>query len=339
MSFFRKRIFQFLISIVSLVALIYLTDINQVKSAVKDADYLYLILGFIIMTFDRILMGVKWNVLLRAKNIVISWWEAVRIYYTSSFFGFFLPATIGGDVLRVFYTSKKKFSKTDITASIITERILGFTALFIFSLAGAFLFFGSINNNDFNVNKLLLVLTSFTVFGISIFILSFTEKSYKLLEKFLNLVKNKKFLHKIVSILKKFLVSYQSYKKQKTALLFFLLLTFLEIFTGIVFDYAIALGFTRDVSFSYFVAFVPIMMALVRIPISVDGFGINEGGFVYFLSLVGISKGQSLSIGLIGHIIAIIAIIPGGIFYALNKGYTDRLVKSIETEEEQNVSI
>ncbi len=54
----------------------------------------------------------------------------------------------------------------------------------------------------------------------------------------------------------------------------------------------------------------------MRLPISLDGFGIREGAYVYFPGLVGISKTIAFSVGFINHIVSIIGILPGGIFYA-----------------------
>ena len=66
-------------------------------------------------------------------------------------------------------------------------------------------------------------------------------------------------------------------------------------------------------------AFIPINLILIRLPISLDGFGINEGTYVYFLSAIGISEALGFSLGLINHFITILAIIPGGIFWAIFK--------------------
>ena len=71
------------------------------------------------------------------------------------------------------------------------------------------------------------------------------------------------------------------------------------------------------------------MMLLVRIPISLNGFGINEGGSTFFLAFVGIPKAIGFSIGLVDHFVNIIGLIPGALFYIFEKD-----VKEISQEKE-----
>ncbi len=73
------------------------------------------------------------------------------------------------------------------------------------------------------------------------------------------------------------------------------------------------------------------MMVLVRIPISFGGLGIVEGGAIYFLGLVGVSKALGFSLGIINDFIVIIGLIPGVIFCALNR--SEAKINSEELKE------
>jgi len=112
-----KRMIQLVVSVILLGVLIQWIDLGQVKNALASADLFYLILALIVTTLNRILMPIKWNLLLRAKEIRVSWYEVTKIYYTSNFFGVFLPPTIGSDSVRAYLTAKKGPNFTDVISS------------------------------------------------------------------------------------------------------------------------------------------------------------------------------------------------------------------------------
>ena len=85
--------------------------------------------------------------------------------------------------------------------------------------------------------------------------------------------------------------------------------------------YVIALALGVSVPIAYFFVLVPIVLVLIRLPISFDGFGLQEGAFVFFLSLVGISEGVAFSVGLTNHLVFLLGILPGGIMYSMSRKF------------------
>jgi hypothetical protein len=53
-------------------------------------------------------------------------------------------------------------------------------------------------------------------------------------------------------------------------------------------------------------------------PVSFDGFGINEALFIWFLALFGVAHEQGFLIGLINHLLFIAGVLPGGLFYVFS---------------------
>jgi len=88
------------------------------------------------------------------------------------------------------------------------------------------------------------------------------------------------------------------YRKRRLIGLLFFLLTCIEVSLPVIRGYLVATALSLNVSLAYFFAFVPIILLMIRLPISIDGFGLQEGGFVYFLSFVGISATLGFSVGI-----------------------------------------
>jgi uncharacterized protein (TIRG00374 family) len=328
-----KQYFQAMVSVVLLTVIFGWIDTSQVNIALKNVNYWFLVLALIIFTADRILMAFKWNLLLNVKGIKISLYNATRIYYISNFMGLVLPATVGADVVKTHLVAKKKFSIADVIASILVERLLGFLGLFLYGLVAVFLFINTLNESRVNFHEIILVLVCLTVLGVGSLIVSFNETAIRLVINGLKFVQNKRFWNRLSSKIQKLLLSYQSYKNEKFILLVFFLLTLVEIFAGIFINFFIASALNLHVPLSYFVAYIPIMMVIVRLPISFGGLGIREGGAIYFLGLVGVSQASAFSLGVIDNLLGLVGLIPGSIFYALDR--SEAKIESAELEEEK----
>jgi len=317
-----KKYFQLLVSIILLIIIISWVDFSQVINALKNVNYLFLILALIVFTIDRIIMAVKWNLLLKVKKIKISLYDVIKIYYISNFVGFILPTTVGTDLVKTHLIVKRKFSLSDVIASILVERLFGFLGLFVYGLTAIFLLLGKLSYLHIDLRGIILILTVLSFLGILGIVLSFNDKSVSFFIKLLKLSEKKKFWNRISPKIQKLILSYQSYKKRKIVLLSFFALTLVEIFAGIFINFLIANGLDLSVPITYFMAYIPIMMLLIRIPISFGGLGISEGGAIYFLGLVGVPKALGFSLGIINNFISIIGLIPGAIFYAFNRSET-----------------
>jgi uncharacterized membrane protein YbhN (UPF0104 family) len=80
----------------------------------------------------------------------------------------------------------------------------------------------------------------------------------------------------------------------------------------------------------YFAAF-PLVAIPTILPISFNGIGIREGGFIYFLGLKGISAEKALTLSLSVFAIHVAAGLLGGIAYSFGfhkkplKDYTEKI--------------
>ena len=66
--------------------------------------------------------------------------------------------------------------------------------------------------------------------------------------------------------------------------------------------------------------FHPAVSVITAIPISVAGLGIREGGYVFFLGLIGIREPAALAFGLVWFTIMALGALPGGLLLLVRKG-------------------
>jgi len=313
-----KRILQVLLSITLLGILVYWINLDHLVQIVLQANVFLLVLALVVTTFNRILMPVKWNLLLRVKQIHLSWYEVTKIYYMSTFLGIFLPPTIGVDAVKTYQVSKRGGPISEVVSSILIERLLGMIALSIFAVIGATIFVTRWSHIDFAMNGLLPILVILAIVGSSVFVMSLSQRFSGMVLRFIKQYEHTKYVSKLSKKCEGLYNSYQLYSRNKGTLVVFFVLTCLENVLPIIRPYIIAIAFDVYVPFLYLCAIVPLELILIRLPISFEGFGIREGIFVYFLGLIGFSADMAFSIGLTNHLIFLIAVLPGLLFYVLD---------------------
>lgn len=319
LGFIKKHMtwIRLVLSIALIAVLFFTLDRDEILEIGSRASIPMLLAAFAFAFGDRILMAYKWNILLRAKNIRVSTVSVTGIYLTSTFLGIFLPATVGADALRGFAISRRGHSGADVISSIVVERIVGLLALLVFVIIGFFLSVWLIGQEFLD--------NIWSVVGLVAFVLAFVgglvvlSMNRKLIHGILSLVTRKKAgdtESRITRKINDIYDSYRDYQDRPGVLVTFLLLSFLENMFPILWTYFLAQAFGIDIPLPFYFVLVPIILVLVRIPISLDGFGVQEGGFVYILSLIGIVSSEAFLLGASSHLLAIISVLPGGVLYA-----------------------
>ena len=301
-----------------LLFLLSTVDLQQTITALQHSNGYFLLVALVVALVDRVLMAYKWNILLKAKGIRIPLLNLTATYIKTTFLGLFLPATVGGDALRAYAVSKQGVSGNDVVSSIVVERALGFIALFIFVLVSMilsiFVFGQTFFAGMWNLFWIFLLLLVVSTVGI---IVSLNDKFLRRLLKVLEArnihVQNYRLVAKLGEVYR----SYTNYRHNRSQLGGFLVLSLLENLFPLVWTYFLSLAFNIEVPLLYFFILIPIVLVLVRLPISLDGFGIQEGTFVYFLGLIGVDGSQAFLLGFVSHLLAILSVLPGGLLYAL----------------------
>lgn len=290
----------------------------------SSADYFHVLeemaitvlLGaYLVATVDRFLMAWKWNYLLRVLTKPLEFIIAMQIYCSSQLLGFFLPSTLGADAIRIVCTSAENRQATEVTASVIIERVFGVLASLVvcfFSMMAA----GFHLRQDVSFLTALTVVCCLTVMCVGILSVSMNQRLYSLLhEQILPRFRMKK----ILGHLRRLHDSSLIFARTPKVLIVFFGLTIVENLVGGLFTFFLLYGLGAEVSFAYVVAAFNLAAFLGRLPISFSGLGIFEAGFVYLLSLEGISIEISMLAALLSRVIQIGVWVPWWAMYMMRK--------------------
>jgi uncharacterized protein (TIRG00374 family) len=252
----------------------------------------------------------KWRVLLAVKGISLSLVAAWTYYYIGQFFNAFLPSIIGGDSARMYYLYTDTNDGSASVSSVVIERIAGlysiFCIVFVALLIGYELVPGNLANAVLLGCGAGIVLTPAVVL---------TEQLRPLLEK--SVFRVEKF--DVGSRLEKLYGAVYEYRQAKTALGIALTLSIVFRFLLIGSNYVVAVGLGIDLPLVYFFVFIPLVEFLLFMPISIQGFGVREGAYLYLFSAVGVADGLALTFGVVMQLILrVINNLIGGVVYMIH---------------------
>lgn len=291
-------------------------NLSGLPSYLTDASYQFFIFAILAFFAAISLSALRWGKLLEVQGIKFGFVPLLKLTFMGFFFSNFLPGSVGGDAVKLFYAAGKARKTAGVLASILLDRILGVAAL----LAIAFFFLPfSFNIKDIRwISFIILIL--FIVFLLIVF-LFFTVKSSSVLSRIYK-IRIFDFGNKI----KTFKDSIVLYRKAKNILTYaFLIAVSIQIFMVLV-AYFVMMSFTFRIPFHYFLLSIPLIQLIIFLPVSVNGIGIREWSFVMLFStataLISQMDAFALSIGF--YIAGLLTSLPGGIIYLLMGGEMKR---------------
>lgn len=73
-----------------------------------------------------------------------------------------------------------------------------------------------------------------------------------------------------------------------------------------------------ELAFSYCLIFHPILSVMLALPVSLGGFGVREGGYLYFLTRIDVDDSIAVTMGLLWWVVTLVAGAVGGLLFVLD---------------------
>lgn len=285
-------------------------NLTDALRAIFNTNLYWIIFSLFIILILRVIVVIRWKIILDYQKLIVPFIELVKINYISSAIGQVLPGGIGGDVLRGYKLNIKYKQLSNTTSSIILDRILGIGSMIIVAFVGSIIadIIGLKLNLSLYLGVILSLLFLFFVVGHRINI------NYKYLSK----IKSKRILN-ILKKLEELYYSVTDIKKVKTIFLsVFSISIIVQLLRCLIF-YLLFLAFGYSIDFIYLIIAIPITLVLSIIPISIAGLGVREGSLVYFFTSIGIPAEVCIGVGLLFHVLQIVASLPGIMMWIIEK--------------------
>ncbi|UCF78332.1 MAG: flippase-like domain-containing protein [Candidatus Eiseniibacteriota bacterium] len=306
-----KRLIVLVKMMVSLSLLVYL--LYQIKpgnfvDTMLKARPEFLAWAALLFLSSNLLGSWQWGMLLRAQGVRIPFYRVASFYFVGLFFNNFLPANIGGDIVRIYDAARYCKDRSAVFIATFMDRVIGLLAIsFLAVVAAAF----SLDHYKIFLLYLTVVLgfcgSLFVVLSIlNRRILAVFEKPFKLIKAF-----------EINRRVTKLFDELHSFRDKLP-----LLMAVLSLAVGIqvlrVFvHYLVARSLGIELSPSYFFLFVPVLAALSALPVSINGLGVREGAGVVLFGLVGVAAHQAFSLEFMTYLVGVAISLSGGVIFFL----------------------
>lgn len=268
--------------------------------------------------FSIFLSSLRWSLLINQK---VSKKRLFSMYMIGSFFNTCLPGIIGGDAIKSYYLSRElknlsirnnccennqinldSSQGTLISiASVFMDRYIGFYSLMIIGMIAFPFGLRYLGRNSDNTALIWLLPVLFLFFTLASFIIF----RFRPGEQFRWVLRLYEY--------------FDLYKTRSNPVIKAFLYSLIIQVTVIFSVYVLSKGMSIEIPFLSLLIFMPMIVVISLIPVSISGLGLREFAFVLFLNSTGIPSDVSIALSLCWFFSVVAANILGFILYLLYK--------------------
>lgn len=294
-----------------LLLLFRLVDLDRLASTLSAVKPHLILASLAAMLLNYCLKTYRWASILRVQRPDLSLGQVARFNFVSIFLGNFLPSNLSSDIVRIYYISRQTADPGAAISSIFADRIIGNFAVAIATVAaflalrqsgifqiGSVLSYGIVALLLLSILVPLILQHPLVINGVKRLFDRFTSQK----------------LFKSLQDMPRHLVLYRN---RPALMAQVLALAFLNVFIVVFEFYFIAESFSAQISIGYFFLFIPLLIYLSMLPVSVGGIGLLEAGLVFFFSKAGMPVETCLSTALVFRVLQLGCALPGAMIYLL----------------------
>jgi len=278
-------------------------------STLAGADFTYVALALIVYFATQLGSALRWTVLARPLGFETRYRDLSFYYLIGMFFNLFAPSTVGGDVTRVYYLARdgeKEHEKGWVTStvpaavSVFMDRALGMAVLVWLGAVGLVLF------PDYAVPSAIRSLT---------FVLALALAGGAVLMPLLRAVLPDDGHPMVVKLRLAMRAYHAHWGVIPQAILLSFVLHLVQAWMHLLLGRALQI----NVPFSFCIILYPLVGTFAALPISLNGIGLREGGYLFLLGVIGVTAEKSIAFGLLLFLIVIVDSLIGGLLFLLKQ--------------------
>ena len=282
---------------------------DRVGEALRGASWAWVLAAIALVLVDRTLNAYRWISLLAPLDPGQRppFRSVLRVFFVSSFIGTFLPS-FGGDAVRTFGLARDGVSVSQSLASVLMDRLLGVLAIVISAVLGLLLAPDLIN--DTTVRWAMGIAVAGCVAGAAFV---FSVRLDAALTRWLTgwqpgWRRN---------ALQRVLAAVRAYDRHRGVVLVVLLASIGVQVLRILQAWLLGRGLGIDAPLSVYFAFVPVILLVMQLPITVSGLGTSQWAFQALFARAGVAAAPAVALSLLFVALGVVGNIPGAVLFAM----------------------
>lgn len=277
---------------------------REIVAALARISPTALVIAIIVLSLDRILMGVKWQHLIRGAGGRLRLRDAIGIYFQSKFLTLAFPASFGGELLRAVLGTRAGVPGHLVLASMLLERVIAaFSSTLLAGLGLLYLFIASKESSPAQV---LLVGGA----GMAIGTIAAVLMNRRLHLAVAGLA-GRYLPERILQFAGRLSAAATSYRSRPGVLAVNLGLNLSEHLLQMFALLILALGLGVALSTTHFLAASALVMLVRRGAGILEGWGLAESGLIMLYNISGVPAAQSAALALALWATSLCATLPG----------------------------
>ncbi len=302
----RFTVIRFLLSAGLIVGMIYLVDPQKVWISFSGMELWPLIIACVLFALGQVLTALRWQRVLRSlRDKPPGIWYLNGLYHVGMFFNFFLPSTMGGDVVRAEMAKSFSGGRAESYTAVLFDRFSAFIAVVLIGAIALVFSYVGIGWFDWQVGLLSLL---FIIIAVMVFVVLETS----LADRILKLLKRGRLI-KLIAIIQNSLALLQGFAANKPMLFHIVGLALFIQAVSILVIYFLGLSLGIDVGVLFHFVAIPIVILVTLGAVAVNGLGVREVAFVLLYSKVGVPSEMALALSFSWTLLLVLFSFFGGL--------------------------
>jgi uncharacterized protein (TIRG00374 family) len=294
--------------------LLWQIDVGKAADRIGSSNPFYLLAAVAIIVLTTAPLAWRWQVLLASKGIHEPLGWLTKLYFVGYAASQVLPTTVGGDAVRIVeHARRRPDAKGEVAGAVIMERAVGAAGTLILVAVGLVLAIGRYEDIELVIRVELVSVALVVLFGI----LLFSRRTNTFLQERVFPQGRAIRLQRPLSAL---WTAMHGYRSQRGAL-------------ALVLAVSVALQFVRTLAIwmcgeavglalspLVYIILGPLLFLVMMVPITVNGLGVRESFFIFFLDRFGVGPDAAFAVGFLFFAVTIVAALPGVLILAWGSG-------------------
>ncbi len=282
---------------------------GELVDELTHANPWLVVLAMLVFWLAMVVNAAKWQVLLRARMIVVPFGAILNYTFVGFFFNNFLPASIGGDFMRGYGLARYTDRNADAAASVVLDRLIGLSAYMSVAAVAALLTVYVTGYSELRV----LAWAAVTALGIVAIVAGILLS--RRLRHGVDRLLAPTFLRPLAHIWSALSQAFEAYRFAYGALALAFGVGLLGILCTSLVNFILSEALGGGITLLQAFLFTPLIALVLIIPISIGGLGLNQVAYPYFYGLVGVPTAHAIGLSLLIQFVQIVCSLPGGVLW------------------------
>jgi uncharacterized protein (TIRG00374 family) len=286
---------------------------SQIVAATAGADWRWLLAALALVLVDRTLMAMRWIDLLvaLAPGSRPPLGAVLHVFFTSSFVSNFVPS-VASDLYRAYALSRYDVHLAESTASVLMDRALGVLSVVLVA-AAALPFAPALAARGAMLAAVGLLFALCAIAAAVVFsgraadVVRATARRIPI-----------RVLHRVTDALTDAVRRYAAHHGEMIRVL---VLSVVVQLIRVLQAWCLGLALGIAVPAAAYFVFIPIIVFIMQVPVSVNGIGTTQAAFAWTFVPQGARPAEVFALSVLFLALGIVGTLPGGVLYAFGRGH------------------